>query len=251
MSRHIRVNGKLLQLNKTYQDLKQKQKEKIAHWMYEETMAYRDRTGRFPSEDPLEEEAVIEAVCQRIEAADIWIPDDEVAERYHVKREDIIRRIEKDDMTRKHPAEKTILMNMCMVCDDGGRVLALDKVSHTYAGTTFPGGHVEPGESFYDAVVREVYEETGLQIVHPQLKGIYHWYRYDYHNIGFLYRADEFSGRLKSSEEGRVYWISREAYEKKELAAGMRQVLKIMDSDHFIECYMEQGENGLFFPKIY
>ena len=43
--------------------------------------------------------------------------------------------------------EKAVFMNMCMVYDEHGRVLALDKVSKSYEGTTFPGGHVEPGET--------------------------------------------------------------------------------------------------------
>lgn len=36
MSNHKMVNGKLLQMNKPYSQLKQKQKEKIGNWMYEE-----------------------------------------------------------------------------------------------------------------------------------------------------------------------------------------------------------------------
>nr|WP_297703069.1 hypothetical protein [uncultured Butyrivibrio sp.] len=35
MSKHIKVNGKLLQVNKRYSSLKQKQQAKIAGWMYE------------------------------------------------------------------------------------------------------------------------------------------------------------------------------------------------------------------------
>ncbi len=134
-------------------------------------------------------------------------------------------------------------MNMCMVCDED-KVLALDKVGKNYSGTTFPGGHVETGEIFADAVIREVYEETGLTICNPVLRGIYHWYRDGYHNVGLLYRTETFSGELKSSEEGRVYWISREEYEKKELALGMPRVLQIMDSDAFTECFMDVQEDG-------
>lgn len=36
----------------------------------------------------------------------------------------------------------------------------------------FLGGHVEKGESFTDAVIREVFEETGLNISCPVLCGI-------------------------------------------------------------------------------
>ena len=60
--------------------------------------------------------------------------------------------------------EKVIFMNMCMVYDKEGNVVALDKVGKNYSGTTFPGGHVEPGETFRESVIREIYEETGLTI---------------------------------------------------------------------------------------
>lgn len=144
----------------------------------------------------------------------------------------------------KHPTENVVFMNMCMICNDKNEVLALDKVSADYFGTTFPGGHVEPGETFSEAVIREVYEETGLRIWDPVLRGIYHWYRGGAHQVGLLYRATRFEGSLKSSEEGRVYWISREEYEKKELAVGMPRVLKIMDDDKLTECFMDVKENG-------
>ena len=68
--------------------------------------------------------------------------------------------------------EKVIFMNMCMVYDKEGNVVALDKVGKNYSGTTFPGGHVEPGETFKESVIREIYEETGLTIQNPRLTGV-------------------------------------------------------------------------------
>jgi len=55
--------------------------------------------------------------------------------------------------------EKVIMTNMCMVFSEN-RVLVQDKRDDDYSGITFPGGHVERGESFTDAVIREVWEET-------------------------------------------------------------------------------------------
>ena len=65
------------------------------------------------------------------------------------------------------PAELT---NMCML-SCGGKVLVQNRVDPLWKGITFPGGHVEPGESFTEAVIREFYEETGLTIDKPVLCG--------------------------------------------------------------------------------
>lgn len=116
--------------------------------------------------------------------------------------------------------EKVVFMNMCMISDNKGNVLALDKVGKNYSGTTFPGGHVEAGETFMESVIREVFEETGLTIKNPKLMGIYHWISGDVRNVGFLYRTDEFEGKLISSDEGRVYWISEKDYPKKIFSSG-------------------------------
>lgn len=49
--------------------------------------------------------------------------------------------------------EKVVFMNMCMISDNKGNVLALDKVGKNYSGTTFPGGHVDADNAFRCAYV--------------------------------------------------------------------------------------------------
>ena len=66
------------------------------------------------------------------------------------------------------------LTNMCMVAD-GTKVLVQNRVKPGWPGITFPGGHVEPGESITASVIREVKEETGLAIESPKLCGIKTW----------------------------------------------------------------------------
>ena len=103
--------------------------------------------------------------------------------------------------------EEVIFTNMCMVYD-GDRVLVQDRRDPRWQGITFPGGHVEYGESFVDAVIREVYEETGLTIHSPQLCGIDSWERDGARYVVLLYKTDRFTGEIHSSEEGEVFWTT-------------------------------------------
>ena len=68
--------------------------------------------------------------------------------------------------------ENVVLTNMCMIYDDKGKIVVQNRVDPEWSGVTFPGGHVELGESFTQSVIREVYEETGLTISQPKICGI-------------------------------------------------------------------------------
>ncbi len=68
--------------------------------------------------------------------------------------------------------ESVTLTNMCMITDGRGRVLVQNKVSKSWGGICFPGGHVEKNESFSESVIREVREETGLTVSSPILCGL-------------------------------------------------------------------------------
>lgn len=94
-------------------------------------------------------------------------------------------------MKRSEPVE---LMSMC-VLRRGSKVLVQDRTDPNWPGVAFPGGHVEKGESFTDAVIREVQEETGLTISSPRLCGIKDWCEEGVRHVVLLYRAEQFTGR--------------------------------------------------------
>ena len=142
-------------------------------------------------------------------------------------------------------SEKTVLTNMCMIYDDDGNVLVQDRRDSDWGGITFPGGHVEKGESFTDAVIREVYEETGLTIETPQICGIKQWPEDDGSRyIVLFYKTSHFAGELKSSEEGEVYWTKLSRLKELPLARGMELMLRVFLEDEVSEYYIyeEDGE---------
>ena len=71
--------------------------------------------------------------------------------------------------------EKVTFTNMCMITDGRGNVLVENRLDPDWPGIAFPGGHVEIGESFVDAVTREVLEETGLKVSNLTHCGIKDW----------------------------------------------------------------------------
>ena len=139
--------------------------------------------------------------------------------------------------------ERAIFTNMCMVTDGQGNVLVQRRTDPGWPGVTFPGGHVEPDETFTDAVIREVREETGLTVVHPMLCGLKQFYTRDgARYVVFLYRADAYHGNLTSSEEGEAFWVPRAALKDYPLAHGFADMLPVFEDASIGElCYLRRG----------
>lgn len=129
-------------------------------------------------------------------------------------------------------AEHVIFMNMVMVCDGQGNVLVENRVDPGWPGIAFPGGHVEPGESFADAAAREVWEETGLRVSALRLCGVKNWIQADgTRYVVFLYRTTQFEGALISSDEGTVEWTPLRTLPQRPLASGMADTLQLFAPD--------------------
>ena len=56
-----------------------------------------------------------------------------------------------------------------------------------------------------------------------------------------LYKTNRFSGELRSSEEGRVFWVTREEFKRRPVMWNMREALEILDSDQYSECFWPFG----------
>ena len=142
-------------------------------------------------------------------------------------------------------SEQAIFTNLCMVYDRDGNILVQDRADPTFPGLCFPGGHVEPGESFVQSAIREVREETGLTIGNPVLCGTKQFQTDDGERyVVFFYKTDRFSGDLKSSDEGRVFWVSRNALHRYTLCTDFLEMLKIFEDDSLSEFYYYKEDNN-------
>ena len=145
--------------------------------------------------------------------------------------------------------ETVTLTNMCMVYDHD-RVLVIDRCDPDWPDVTFPGGHVEKGESFVDTVIREVKEETGLTIFSPRLCGVKNWTDKDHGRYMVLFfKTDRFEGTLKSSDEGQVFWASLSQLKEMHLANGMDNMLQVFLNNHISEHYFYH-ENGQWLEEL-
>lgn len=93
-----------------------------------------------------------------------------------------------------------------LVTNDKGEVLLIKSPRR---GWEYPGGMVEPGETFQDALLREVKEEAGIDAKIIAFIGLCKNVEKDIVNIDFVCKA--IGGQLTTSDESSdVMWVKRE-----------------------------------------
>lgn len=122
---------------------------------------------------------------------------------------------------------RTILTNMCLIINKKKQILVQDRLKPDWPGLNLPGGHVKKDESAEASVIREIKEETGLDIKNPLCVGTMEWddRENNLRHLAILYRASDYEGLLKGSSEGQVFWISRRNLSKYKLSNDFQLVL--------------------------
>lgn len=116
------------------------------------------------------------------------------------------------------PKANSIVVAVSAFIQDGeGRILMIRRTDNDLY--SIPGGQVEPGETLTQAAIREVKEETGVEIDIMGLIGLYsnpnHIIAYDNGEVrqefSICFRARPIGGAIRTSgESSEVQWVGDE-----------------------------------------
>ena len=103
------------------------------------------------------------------------------------------------------------------------------------------GGHFEKGESPEECLLREVKEETGLELTSYQFRGIVTFISDEWPDEYMcLYTADRYTGDIGSCDEGELVWVEKEKIMDLNIWEGDKIFLKLlMENQPFFSLKLE------------
>lgn len=141
---------------------------------------------------------------------------------------------------------KLEITNMVMVQNrETGQVVVQERIKN-WCGMSFPGGHAEHGETIYDSAIREIKEETGLDIYNMKPCGFMYWFNNQTEDryFTYFYKTCDYSGELLSeTAEGKVFWTTIDALKNMSLAPNFKEYLPMFLENKYTEAYCSWNDD--------
>ena len=114
------------------------------------------------------------------------------------------------------------------------------------------GGHLENNETIYQCMIREVKEETGLDVINLTYRGELLFLSDGYEEVMYLFLIDEFKGELIPCNEGELRWIKEEELLSLNMWEGDKIFLPLLiNSNEFIKLKLEYKNSKLINVSSY
>jgi 8-oxo-dGTP pyrophosphatase MutT (NUDIX family) len=122
-------------------------------------------------------------------------------------------------------------ITVAAVTETDGRFLVVEERIDRRLVINQPAGHLEPGETLLEAVIREVREETAWRFTPLSLLGVYLW---RHPGTGRTTKRFAFTGSVSDRSDARLdegivgtHWLTRAELEQRELRSPL--VLRCID----------------------
>ena len=137
-----------------------------------------------------------------------------------------------EDNGRRYPVRPVLGVGALIY--DRGRILLVERGNPPLAGYwSLPGGGVEAGERLEDAVIREVFEETGLNVTAGPIATIFERIipddtkRCEYHYVLIDFYCAIQGGALRPGDDSRsVAWFDLGALDSLLLTQGTLEIIR-------------------------